>query len=77
MGGCLGLSSSSFPTWRGEGHMLPPEKRESQKDKEKRGGVHLCTVGHEKLLSWILVLTLSLRELLQGEFAPEEQIDSK
>lgn len=57
--------------------MLPPEKCDSQEDKEECGGVHLCTAGHEKLLSWVLVMTLSLGELLEGEFAPEEQIDSK
>lgn len=57
--------------------MLPPEKCEYQKDKDKCGGVYLCTVSHEKLLSWVLVLTLSLGELIEGEFAPEEQIDSK
>jgi len=30
-----------------------------------------------KLLSWVLVLILSLGELLEGEFAPEEPTDSK
>lgn len=57
--------------------MLPPVKCQSQKGKLKSGGVHVCTSGHEKLLSWVLVLTPSLGELLKGEFAPEEQIDSK
>lgn len=57
--------------------MLPPEKAESQKDKEKCRGVCLCAAGHEKLLSWVLVLTLNLGELFEGEFAPEEPTDSK
>jgi len=30
--------------------MLPSEKYESQKDKEKCGGMHLCTAGHEVTL---------------------------
>lgn len=55
--------------------MLSPEKRESERQGQCRGA-HLCTAGSEKLLPWVFILTLSLEELFEEEFAPEEQIDS-
>lgn len=75
---CAWLSGTEFlffSTWRGEGLMLSPEKRESERQGQCRGA-HLCTAGSEKLLPWVFILTLSLEELLEEEFAPEEQIDS-
>lgn len=45
--------------------MLPPVKCESQKGKLKSGGVCVCTAEADTLLSWVLVLTLSLGELLK------------
>lgn len=56
--------------------MLPPEKCEPESQGQCRGA-HLCTAGSEKLLPWVLTLTLSLAEFLEEEFSPEKQIDSR
>lgn len=65
----------ALPSPLGEVKVLSPEKCESERQGQC-GGAHLCTAGSEKLLPWLFILTLSLEELLEEEFAPEEQIDS-
>lgn len=64
VGGCLGWSSISFSTWRGEGLMLPPEKWDSESQGQWRRA-HLCTAGSGKSLPWAFILTLSLQNYLK------------
>lgn len=71
-----GWAGVPFPSPLGEVKVLGCHQRDVSQNQGQCRGAHLCTAGSEKLLPWVFILTLSLAELLEEEFAPEEQIDS-